>query len=65
LHPDWIVLDLDPGEGVAFSEVIQAAHDVHDRLKALGFAGFPRTTGGKGLHRSCPPCLKRSGAAAF
>jgi len=54
LHPDWIVLDLDPGEGVAFSEVIQAAHDVHDRLKGLGFAGFPRTTGGKGLHVVVP-----------
>ena len=48
------MLDLDPGEGVAFSEVIQAAHDVHDRLKALGFAGFPRTTGGKGLHIVVP-----------
>jgi bifunctional non-homologous end joining protein LigD len=54
LHPDWIVLDLDPGEGVAFGEVIQAAHDVHDRLKALGFAAFPRTTGGKGLHVVVP-----------
>ncbi len=48
------MLDLDPGEGVAFSEVIQAAHDVHDRLKALGFAAFPRTTGGKGLHVVVP-----------
>src|SRR6185437_7459789 len=53
LHPDWIVLDFDPGEGAAFSEVIQAAQDVHDRLKALG-SGFPRTTGGKGLHVVVP-----------
>lgn len=54
LHPDWIVLDLDPGEGVPFTEVVQAAHDVHDQLKALGFAAFPRTTGGKGLHIVVP-----------
>ncbi len=54
LHSDWIMLDLDPGEGVAFSEVIQAPHDVHDRLTALGFDAFPRTTGGKGLHIVVP-----------
>ncbi len=54
LHPDFIVLDLDPGEGVAFDEVVKAAHDVRDRLKAVGFTAFPRTTGGKGLHVVVP-----------
>ena len=52
-HPDWLVFDLDPGEGVAFSKVIQAAHEVRDRLKRLGLLSFCRTTGGKGFMWWC------------
>ena len=36
LHPDWLVFDLDPGETVAFDEVVKAAHDVRGRLKQIG-----------------------------
>jgi len=53
-HPDWLVLDLDPGEGVAFDRVIAGAHDVRDRLKRLGLVSFCRTSGGKGLHVVVP-----------
>ena len=35
LHPDLIVFDLDPGEGVAFSDVVKAAIEVRDQLRRL------------------------------
>ncbi|HJS86675.1 MAG TPA: non-homologous end-joining DNA ligase [Acetobacteraceae bacterium] len=54
LHPDQIVMDLDPGEGVTFDAVVRAAHDVRARLGSLGVEGFARTTGGKGLHIVAP-----------
>ena len=54
LHPDRIVFDLDPGEGVAFADIVTAAHDVRDHLTRLGLESFCRTTGGKGLHVVVP-----------
>lgn len=54
LHPDLIVFDLDPGDGVAFADVVKAALDVRDQLQRLGLTSFCRTTGGKGLHVVAP-----------
>ena len=52
--PDIIVMDLDPGDDVPWEDVISAAHETRDRLKALGLAAFVKTSGGKGLHIVSP-----------
>jgi bifunctional non-homologous end joining protein LigD len=51
---DRIVFDIDPGEGVAWTEVVAAARDVRDRLTAIDLQSFVKLSGGKGLHVVLP-----------
>lgn len=53
-RPDRIAFDLDPGEGVKWSAVQEAAHLLHGFLGELGLQGFVKTSGGKGLHVIVP-----------
>ncbi|HMR33644.1 MAG TPA: DNA ligase D [Geminicoccaceae bacterium] len=53
-QPDMIVLDLDPGEGVAWDDVVAAAREIRERLAGTGMASFVKTSGGKGLHVTAP-----------
>ncbi|XBQ16722.1 MAG: non-homologous end-joining DNA ligase [Oceanicaulis sp.] len=53
-HPERIIFDLDPDEGLDFSDVKAAANDIKDLLESAGLAAFPMLTGGKGVHVIAP-----------
>ena len=52
--PDRIVFDLDPGEEIAWAEVVEAGRLVRRLLRQAGLESFPKTTGGGGLHVVVP-----------
>jgi len=52
--PDRMLFDLDPGEGVKWAAVRQAAELVHVLLHELGLQAWLKTSGGKGLHVVVP-----------
>jgi bifunctional non-homologous end joining protein LigD len=53
-HPDRLVFDLDPGEGVDWNTIRAAARDNRARLQEAGLESFLRLSGGKGLHVVVP-----------
>jgi len=55
--PDRMIFDLDPGEGVKWAQIQQAAQLVRVFMEQLELASFVKTSGGKGLHVVVP--LKR------
>ena len=52
--PDRIVFDLDPGEGVRWTQVQEAATLTRALLDELGLVSWLKTSGGKGLHVVVP-----------
>lgn len=53
-RPDRIVFDLDPDEGIGWTQVKAAAVEVRDRLAEIGLDSYPKLTGGKGVHVVVP-----------
>jgi DNA ligase D len=48
--PDEWRIDLDPMPDCEFSRVRRVAHVAHEVLDELGAVGWPKTSGGKGMH---------------
>ena len=59
-EPDRIVFDLDPGEGVPWARVQEAALLTRTLLEELGLEAWLKTSGGKGLHVVVPIAPKLS-----
>jgi bifunctional non-homologous end joining protein LigD len=49
--PDRVIFDLDPGQGVAWERVQEAASLTRVMLEELGIKAWLKTSGGKGLPR--------------
>ncbi|WP_395309546.1 non-homologous end-joining DNA ligase [Mycobacterium sp. AMU20-3851] len=50
-HPDELRIDLDPQPGTGFAEAAAVAVDVlKPLLDELGLVGYPKTSGGRGVH---------------
>ncbi|HZL57095.1 MAG TPA: DNA ligase D [Bryobacteraceae bacterium] len=64
--PDFILIDLDPHQ-CEFHKVAEAALLVKAKLEAMGLTGYPKTTGGDGLHIYIPvePVYTYAQARAF
>ncbi|MCK9905051.1 ATP-dependent DNA ligase [Frankia sp. Cpl3] len=49
-HPDELRIDLDPQTGTGFAEAVAVAGEARALLGELGWIGWPKTSGGRGLH---------------
>ena len=49
-HPDELRVDLDPGPGVAWTQVQAVAEIVRATLRDSGLIGWPKTSGSRGMH---------------
>ena len=49
-HPDELRLDLDPQPGTDFADAVSVAGEVAAVLAELGWTGYPKTSGGRGIH---------------
>jgi len=48
--PDELRIDLDPQPGTDFAQAVAAAQVVREVLSSAGLVGYPKTSGGRGVH---------------
>ena len=54
-HPDELRIDLDPQPGTDYADAVRAAHELRAVLDEFGgLRGWPKTSGGRGLHVFVP-----------
>jgi bifunctional non-homologous end joining protein LigD len=53
-NPDWLVFDLDPGEGIRFETICEAALCVREILNRSGLESYAKTSGSRGIHVYLP-----------
>ncbi|KUL35029.1 ATP-dependent DNA ligase [Streptomyces sp. NRRL F-4489] len=53
-HPDELRLDLDPQPGTGFAEAVEVARGLRELLAGYGLRGWPKTSGGRGVHVYVP-----------
>ncbi|MFC9224990.1 non-homologous end-joining DNA ligase [Streptomyces hygroscopicus] len=53
-HPDELRIDLDPQPGTDYDDAVRAAGELREVLDELGLRGWPKTSGGRGLHVFVP-----------
>jgi DNA ligase D-like protein (predicted polymerase) len=52
-HPDELRIDVDPQPGTTFADGKRVAALVHEVLDELGYVGWPKTSGNRGIHVAC------------
>ncbi len=52
--PDQVIFDLDPGDKATFAQVREAALLLRQALADVGLQGYPKTSGGQGMHIYMP-----------
>ncbi|NUP75249.1 MAG: ATP-dependent DNA ligase, partial [Sinomonas sp.] len=60
LHPDRLVMDLDPGPGAGLPECVEVALLIKPILDDMGLASVPVTSGSKGIHLYAKLDMKQS-----
>jgi DNA ligase D-like protein (predicted polymerase) len=52
-HPDELRIDIDPQPGTTFRDAKRVAGVVQETLAEIGFVGWPKTSGNRGIHVAC------------
>jgi DNA ligase D len=52
-HPDELRIDVDPQPGTTFADAKRVAAVVRETLEEIGYTGWPKTSGNRGIHVAC------------